>query len=70
MRGMRGMRGMGGMGGGMGGMGGMGGKMGGMGGKKGTPPIIFALMMLCGCLIGCSSMAAMCKFGIMNKKKR
>jgi hypothetical protein len=51
--------------------GGMGGGMGGaMAGKKGTPPIIFALMMLCGCLIGCSSMAAMCKFGVMNKKKR
>jgi hypothetical protein len=65
------MRGMRGMGGAMRGMRGMGGGMGGaMAGKKGTPPIIFALMMLCGCLIGCSSMAAMCKFGVMNKKKR
>lgn len=66
------MRGMpGGMRGGMGAMGGgMPSGMGAVGGKTGTSPIIFALMMLCGCLIGCSSMAAMCKFGVMNKKKR
>ena len=63
--GMRG--GMGGMGGGMGGMGGMGGGMGGMGGKK-TSPLLFIALFMVGCAIGCSCMAAVCKFGFFNQQ--
>lgn len=56
---MQGMR--GGMGGGM---------RGGMRGGKGTSPLIFVLMVVCGICLGCSSMGAVCKFGWFNKKKR
>jgi len=65
----RGMRGMG----GFGGMPGMGGAMGGaMGGKK-TSPAIFAIVLVIGLCLGCSSMSAVCKMGFLNKapaKKR
>jgi hypothetical protein len=63
----RGMPGMGGFGGG--GMPGMGGAM---GGKK-TQPVIFAVFLVIGLCLGCSSMSAICKMGFLNKapaKKR
>lgn len=63
----RGMPGMGGFGGG--GMPGMGGAM---GGKK-TPPALFAIILVIGLCLGCSSMSAVCKMGFLNKapaKKR
>lgn len=63
----RGMPGMGGFGGG--GMPGMGGAM---GGKK-TPPAVFAIILVIGLCLGCSSMSAVCKMGFLNKapaKKR
>jgi hypothetical protein len=63
----RGMPSMGGIGGG--GMPGMGGAM---GGKK-TPPAVFAIILVIGLCLGCSSMSAVCKMGFLNKapaKKR
>ena len=57
----RGMPGMGGFGGG--GMPGMGGAM---GGKK-TPPAVFAIILVIGLCLGCSSMSAVCKMGFLNK---
>lgn len=63
----RGMPGMGGFG--RGGMPGMGGAM---GGKK-TPPAVFAIILVIGLCLGCSSMSAVCKMGFLNKappKKR
>ena len=57
----RGMPGMGGFGGG--GMPGMGGAM---GGKK-TPPALFAIILVIGLCLGCSSMSAVCKMGFLNK---
>jgi len=55
---------------GMGGMGGMRGGMGAMGGKKGTPPILFAVVLMIGLCLGCSSMSAVCKMGFLNKQKK
>jgi hypothetical protein len=57
----RGMPSMGGIGGG--GMPGMGGAM---GGKK-TPPAVFAIILVIGLCLGCSSMSAVCKMGFLNK---
>lgn len=62
-RGMPGMPGMGGFGGG---------GMPGIGGKK-TSPAIFAVFLVIGLCLGCSSMSAICKMGFLNKappKKR
>ena len=71
MRGLGAMRGamMQGMGGG-GMRGGMGGGMGGMavGGK--TNPAIFMALLICGCMIGCSCMASVCRMGFFNKQPR
>lgn len=73
MRGLGAMRGAmmqgmggGGMRGGMRGMGGMGGMRGGMGGKK-TSPLLFIALFMVGCAMGCSCMAAVCRFGFFNK---
>ena len=57
----RGMPSMGGIGGG--GMPGMGGAM---GGKK-TPPAVFAIILVIGLCLGCSSMSTVCKMGFLNK---
>ena len=51
---------------GMGGFGGMPGMGGAMGGKK-TSPVIFAVFLVIGLCLGCSSMSAICKMGFLNK---
>ena len=71
MQGMGGGGMRGGMGGGMrGGMGGMGGMGGGMAAGGKTNPAIFMALLICGCMIGCSCMASVCRMGFFNKQAR
>ena len=54
----------------MGGMGGMGGMRGGMAAGGKTNQAIFMALLICGCMIGCSCMASVCRLGFFNKQPR